>query len=119
MIRKLLMILMMLTAYASAEQPRFRKLDWALLGTDAGFRALDVYSTHRMLAGGNHEKFLPDAIAHHTPVMASYSAGVVALNYLAMRKLERRHPKLARLVPVLDICNDAPWAVHNLFLRGR
>jgi len=116
-IRKLLMILMMLTAYASAEQSKFRKLDWALLGTDAGFRALDVYSTRQMLRRGNQEMFLPKAIAHNTPAMAGYSAGIVALNYLAMRRLERRHPKLARLVPVLDICNDAPWAVHNLLLK--
>lgn len=92
------------------------KQDWSLLAADASVRALDVYSTHKMLQGPNHELFLPDAIAHHTPVLVVYSGAVVTANWLVMRKLERKHPKLAHTFMAVDVAQDGFWAVHDLFL---
>ena len=103
------------------EAPRPQRVtdrtEWSLLAVDAGVRVLDVYSTHQMITRGNHEVFLPDAIAHHTPVMAAYSAGAIALNWWVARRLERSHrARLAHFVTLLDIGQDAPLAIHNLCL---
>ena len=97
-------------------KPAIDKAEWALLAADASSRALDVYSTHRMLASGGHEKFLPNAIASHTPAMAVYSASTVALDWYVAHKLGPRHRKLAHIFTMIDIAQDAPWAVHNLFI---
>jgi hypothetical protein len=93
---------------------------WTLLSADASIRALDVYSTHQMLVNGNHEIFLPGFIADHTSTMAAFSAGMVGVNWWAARSLERHHhPKIAHLVTMIDIAQDAPWAIHNLMLSKR
>lgn len=96
------------------------RTQWALLTIDAGVRGLDVYSTRRMLQGPNHEMFLPDVISHHVPMMIAYSAGTVGMNYLAARELvKHHHPRLAKLVVMVDVGQDAPWAIHNLYLKTR
>ena len=101
-----------------APRPQRDRLELSLLLANAGIRTLDVYSTHRMLVQGNHEILLPQAIAGHAWSMVTYSAGTVTLDWWATRQLERRgHRKLARLVTIIDIGQDAPWAVHNLFLK--
>ncbi len=99
-----------------APRPHIDRAEWALLATDAATRTLDCYSTHRMLAQGNHEDFLPAAIANHAPAMAAYSAGAVALNWYAARKMAHHHRKLAHVLTIIDIGQVAPLAVHNLFL---
>lgn len=101
-----------------APKPHADKVVWSLLAADASSRALDVYSTRQMLANGHHEIVLPKFIADHTPVMAAYSAGTVVMDYIVTRRLERHgHRTLARLATSIDIGQDAPWAVHNLFLK--
>ena len=74
-------------------------------------------STYKMIENGYHEIILPKFIADHTPVMAAYSAGTVAMDYFVTRRLGKNgHRKLARLVTSIDICQDAPWAIRNLVL---
>lgn len=91
-----------------------------LLVADAASRALDVYSTHWMLGQGDREKLLPGFVAHHVSVMAAYSGATVLVDYLAARHLVRHHHStLARLVTAVDLGQDAPWAVRNLFLPRR
>jgi len=103
-------------APAGHHQP-IGRTDWSLLAADASARALDIYSTHWMLQQGDHEMFLPDAISHHVPVMAAYSAGVVALDWFAMRKLERKRPRLAHLILASNAVQDGFWALRNLTLK--
>jgi len=103
-----------------APAPHIDRIDWALLAADAGVRTLDVYSTRRMLQDGNREKFLPGFVVNHTPVLAATEGGAVALNYLAVRFLEKHHHgKLAKIAVSIDIADDAPWAIHNLYLPRR
>ena len=91
-----------------------------LLLADAGSRALDVYSTHQMLANGWQEIVLPRGLTAHTPVFAVYSGATVAADWWVARRLERHgHSKLAHVVTMVDIGQDAPWAIHNLFLGKR
>lgn len=99
-------------------KPRLDRTDWALLTADAASRALDVYSTRCMLRQGDHEKLLPGFVANHASTMIAYSAGAVAMDYFAARYLVRhRHPRLAKIALMADFAQDAPWAVHNLFLK--
>ena len=102
-----------------APQPHSRldRTEWVLLAADARSRALDVYSTHQMLANGNRELFLPTAIAKRPLAMGSLEAVDVAAVWWISRKLEAHHrPRLAHLLTAIDFAQDAPWAVHNLFL---
>lgn len=102
-----------------APKPRMDKTELTLLTIDASSRALDVYSTHQMLENGGYEIFLPDAISHHTPLMALYSAGSVALDWFIAHKLKKHgHRRLAHALTMIDIGQDAPWAIHNLFIRN-
>jgi hypothetical protein len=98
-------------------KPHFDRIDFALIASDVAVRTLDTYSTRRMLNQGNHELFLPDCISHSTPAMAAFSGAVVASNVLAARYLiHHHHPKLAKAMLAVDVAQDAPWAVHNLYL---
>ena len=102
-------------------KPVMDKTEWALLAADASSRALDVYSTHKALSESsrNHEDLLPGFISNHSAPMAVYSAGTVALDWYVARKLElHHHSKLAHIVTMIDIGQDAPFAIHNLFLPG-
>ena len=98
-----------------APKPQLDRIDWMLLATDAGGRALDTYSTRRSLCDGNREKFLPDLIVNHTGRLAAFEGGMVTLNYFAARSLIRRHHrKLARVMLVADALQVWPWAIRNL-----
>lgn len=99
-----------------APKPQQDRTETVLLVSLAATRALDVYSTHRMLARGDHELLLPSAVANHTPAMAAYSASTVLFDWLVARKLERHHRKLARLFTALDAAQDGFWAIHNFTL---
>jgi len=94
------------------------RVERVLLVADLGSRALDVYSTRRSLSEGNHEMFLPGIVANHTVTMTAYSAGSVALDWWITRKLERHgHRRIARIITAIDLAQDAPWAVRNLFVH--
>jgi hypothetical protein len=97
-----------------------------LLAADAATRALDGYSTVRMLrnkcngdrsvAVCNEEMFLPDFITHSQGSIYGYEAGAWVAQSFAVHKLAKRHPRLARLIPAIDIATALPFAVNNLRL---
>lgn len=100
-----------------APKPQLDKTEWALLAADAGARGLDVYSTHWAESAGNKEATLPGWIANHPPVMALYSGGIVAVQYLVACKLfAHGHRKLAYAITTADLSITTPYAIHNLFL---
>lgn len=109
-----------LASLPSAPDPsRAQPLDWTLLTLDASARALDTYSTTRMLNRGHRELFLPVGIAGNPAAMAAYSAGVVGAVWLTSRELRRHgHRRLAQLVVATDAAQDGWWAVQNLFLSS-
>jgi len=105
----------------TAPRPHVDRAETALLAADAASRALDVYSTHldwlhQQACDCNHETMLPAAIAHHVPAMAAYSGATVALDWWVARRLAAHHPRLAHLYTSIDIAQDAPWAISNLFV---
>jgi hypothetical protein len=98
-----------------APKPHLDRIDWTLLASDAGARALDGYSTLNMLKKNNHEKFLPGFVVRHAPALAAFEGGMLTLNYFAARNLARHHhPMLAKLVIAADVIQVYPWAIHNL-----
>ena len=100
-----------------APKPHLDRIDWALLASDAGARALDGYSTLKMLGNNNHEKFLPAFVVNHAPALAAFEGGMLTLNYFAARNLaSHHHAKLAKLVIAADVIQVYPWAIHNLTL---
>jgi hypothetical protein len=113
----ILLLLAVLPAFGQ-ERPKLDKAEFALLAADAGSRALDVYSTHKMLESGYQEELLPGFIADHTGTMATYSGGCVVLDWLVYRRLREHHRKLAHVLTLVDIGQDVPWAIHNLYLSG-
>lgn len=110
------------TAFATTlpEAPtptNLNRVQMALLTADAGTRNLDAYSTEQALSQGNRELFLPPWITDRPATMYLYSESVVAFNYTLMRELKKHHHnRLAYMVPIVDIAQDLPWAVHNLYL---
>jgi len=101
---------------------RVRRLDWALLASDAAVRTLDIVSTRRALTAPcrcNHEMFLPGLLANHTPALAAFEDGMLILNYEIANRMRRRgHLRRATAVIAVDVAVVAPWAIHNLFLRS-
>lgn len=98
------------------ERPKLDKAEFALLAADAGTRALDVYSTHRMMENGHREMFIPSAIASRPAAMAALEAADVAGVWWMAKKLGPHHRKLAHVLTLVDIGQDLPFAVHNLYL---
>jgi hypothetical protein len=100
-----------------APKPHLDRIDWVLLASDAGARALDGYSTTQMLRYKNHEKVLPAFVANHAPTLAAFEGGMLTLNYFAARSLIRhRHPKLARILIAADSIEVFPSAIRNMTL---
>lgn len=96
-------------------KPHLHRIDWVLLASDAGARALDTYSTRWSLRNQNREMFLPGFIANHTAPLAAFEGGMVTLNYFAARRLIRHgHPKWARILMAADSIQVYPWAIRNL-----
>jgi len=93
---------------------------WMSVGfaIDASARILDAYSTNKMLkTPTNHEKFLPDVIAHHEAALYGYGASVLFAEFIACRTMAKHHhEKLARRLPLIDASSVFPWALHNLTL---
>lgn len=119
-------VVLFLSQVGSAQLPEapkshlFDRTDWTLLSLDASARTLDTISTRLMLTAPcrcNHEMFLPPFIANHTAVLAVYGAGIVGVNIFAAHELKKHgHPRLAKVILAVDAVQDAPWAIHNLFL---
>lgn len=101
-----------------APKPHPDKIQLSLLIADASVRALDVYSTHKALSCAcNHEIFLPHFVAYHPGIMAVVEASDIAAVWWIDRKLEKHgHRKMGRLHTAIDAAQDAPWAMHNLYL---
>ena len=113
-----LYILIGCTLVHCQERPKLDKTEFALLAADAGSRGLDVYSTHKMLESGHQEMFIPYAIASRPAAMAALEAGDVAGVWWLSRRLGAHHRKLAHVLTLVDIGQDVPWAIHNLYLSG-
>jgi hypothetical protein len=103
---------------APKPQPKMDKVQWSLLTADAGFRALDVYSTRRALANPrNHESILPDWISSSTPALIGFEATVVTAEYFGARLLiKHHHPRWAKVLTAIDLSGVAYSSVNNLFL---
>ena len=97
-----------------------------LLAGDAVARALDGYSTVRMLRNRcngdpsvpvcNQEDFLPDFITRSTGAIYAYEGGVWLAQVILVRKLHKHHPRLAKFIPAIDMAVTLPFAVNNLRL---
>ena len=102
------------------DAPKPDRVEFGLLVADAGIRSLDVYSTNRCLGQGNREMFLPAAIASRPAAMAAVEAAdIAAVSWLARRMEKRGHRRAARILTLIDFAQDAPWAIHNLYLPER
>lgn len=97
-----------------------------LLASDAAVRALDGYSTVRMLRNRcngdrsvpvcNEEDFLPDFLTRSNGAIYGYEGAAWLAQALVVHKLAKHHPRLAKLIPTLDIAGTLPFAVNNLRL---
>lgn len=113
-------------AKAEPAQTRIGKFTMVLLAADGAVRALDAYSTVRMLRNRcngdlsvpvcNEEMFLPDAVTRSKTRVYAYETSAWIMQVVAVRGLSRHHRRLARLVPALDIATTLPFAVNNLRL---
>ena len=118
----LALVLGVLSLAAEGQEPTGQnkpsRIDWTLLIADATARGLDTWSTHRILeCHCNQEQVIPGFIANHTPTMALFSTGMVAVDWWTLRRVERKHPRLARVLSAVDIAGTATVAGHNLSLH--
>lgn len=111
-------------------RPRIDRLTWSLLVADGGARALDAWSTRRMLknicssgvqiAGTstcNYEQNLPGFIANSTAGIYTFDGAVWLSEFGTTRFLARHHhQRLARFVPLIDALSTTSFAVNNLTL---
>jgi hypothetical protein len=115
---------------AETTRPRMDRLTWTLLIADGGARALDAYSTQRMLRNScgsgrqmagvstcNYEQNLPGFIANRASGIYSFDAVVWLSEVAATRMLvQHNHRHLARFIPLLDLASTTSFAVNNLTL---
>ena len=115
---------------AEPTKPRLDRLTWTLLVADGGARALDAYSTERMLKNScnsgqkmlgvstcNYEQNLPRFIANHPAGIYSLDATVWLSELAATRMLvKHNHRRLARFAPLMDFLSTTSFAVNNLTL---
>jgi hypothetical protein len=111
-------------------KPRIDRLTWTLLAADGGARALDAYSTQRMLRNNcnsslqrtgtstcNYEQNLPGLITNHTPGIYAFDAAVWLSEFAATRFLiQHHHRRIARFIPFLDCISTTSFAINNLTL---
>ena len=111
-------------------RPRIDPATWTLLAAAGGARALDAYSTQRMLKNNcsfgiqlagtstcNYEQNLPAFIANHESGIYAFEGAAWASEFMATRFLVRHHHvRLARFVPLMDILSTTSFAVNNLTL---
>lgn len=115
---------------AETAKPRIDRLTWTFLAADAGARALDAYSTQRMLKNScnsgvkiagtstcNYEQNLPGFLANHESGIYAFEGAAWASEFAATRFLVRHHhQRLARFVPLIDFLSTTSFAVNNLTL---
>ena len=115
---------------AEVAKPRIDGLTWTILAADGGARALDAYSTHRMLKNNcssglrmagtstcNYEQNLPGFITNHASRIYAFDGAVWLTEFAATRFLIRHHHRrLARLIPFVDFLSTTSFAVNNLTL---
>jgi hypothetical protein len=115
---------------AEAAKPRIDRLTWTLLAADGGARALDAYSTQRMLKNScsssfqrtgtstcNYEQNLPGFIANHASGIYAFDTAVWLSEYAATKFLiEHHHRRIARFIPFIDFISTTSFAVNNLTL---
>jgi hypothetical protein len=111
-------------------KPRFDGLTWALLAADGGARALDAYSTRRMLRNNcnasapmpgtstcNYEQTLPGFITNRATTVYAFEGAVWGSEFLATRFLVRHHhARLAKFIPLIDTLSTTSFAINNLTL---
>jgi hypothetical protein len=100
-----------------------------LIGADGIVRALDGYSTERMLKNRcngdlsvpvcNEEIFLPDSITRSSSTLYTYEGAVWFTELVATRTVARRHRKLAALIPAINIATTLPFVIRNLRAPSR
>jgi hypothetical protein len=115
---------------AETAKPRIDRLTWTLLAADGGARIFDAYSTRRMLKNNcnsglqiagtstcNYEQNLPAFISNHASGLYAFEGAMWATEFTATRFLvHHHHPRLARLIPLIDILSTTSFAVNNLTL---
>lgn len=115
---------------AEMARPRIDALTWSLLAADGGARALDAYSTRRMLKNNcssgiqmagtstcNYEQNLPGFIAKSPAGIYAFDGAVWLSELSATRFLiQHHHRRLARLIPFIDFISTTSFAVNNLTL---
>ena len=115
---------------AETARPRIDRLTWTILAADGGARALDAYSTQRMLKNScssglkrtgtstcNYEQNLPQFITSRASGIYAFDGAVWLSEFAATKFLVRHHHRrLARLIPLLDLLSTTSFAVNNLTL---
>ena len=109
-----------------ARHGRFKVSLKILLAADAAARALDGFSTVRMLRNRcdgdlsvpvcNEEMFLPDFITRSSGAVYGYEAGMWIAQVVVVHKLAKHHQRLPRFIPTVDVVTTLPFAVNNLRL---
>lgn len=115
---------------AETARPRIDRLTWTLLAADGGARALDAYSTQRMLKNScnsslqrtatstcNYEQNLPGFITSHAAGIYAFDGAVWFSEFAATRFLiQHHHRRIARFIPFIDFISTTSFAVNNLTL---
>lgn len=115
---------------AETARPRIDRLTWTILAADGGARALDAYSTRRMLRNNcssslqitgtstcNYEQILPAFITNHASGIYAFDGAVWLSEFAATRFLiQHHHRRIARLIPFIDFTSTTSFAVNNLTL---
>jgi hypothetical protein len=115
---------------AEPAKPRIDRLTWTMLAVDGGARALDAYSTQRMLNNScssslqitgtstcNYEQILPAFITNHASGIYAFDGAVWLSEFAATRFLiEHHHRRIARFIPFIDFISTTSFAVNNLTL---
>lgn len=97
-----------------AEQNRPHLLDTILYASIAGYRTLDYFSTRRALAGGAHEKILPQWVVNNRGAFIGFEAVATAGEVSSSVWLIRhRHRRMARMMNVFSIGLGTQAVVHN------
>ena len=115
---------------AETAKPRIDGLTWTLLAADGGARALDAYSTQRMLKNScssgqkmvgvstcNYEQNLPSFIANSAGGIYAFDSAIWASEFVATKLLiSHHHRRIARFIPLIDCLSTTSFAVNNLTL---
>jgi hypothetical protein len=97
-----------------AGQDRPHLLDTVLYASIAGYRTLDYFSTRHALAGGAHERILPQWVVNNDGVFIAFegfaTAGEVSSSVWMIR---HRHRRMARMMNAVSIGLGVQAVVNN------